>query len=87
MSVSLSDRGLALLRRRFPGARVTKMDEQPETETSTEGPWVRVEMNNGESFAVWKSTGAVYRVLGDGTVGDDPFLRLDDRAEEMRGGY
>ena len=38
------------------------------------GPWVLIDLSDGGRYAIWKHTGAVYRVGKDGAVEDDPFL-------------
>jgi hypothetical protein len=36
------------------------------------GPWVCVDFADGQKFAIWKTTGNVYRVDEHGAVEDDP---------------
>jgi hypothetical protein len=38
------------------------------------GPWVIVTFVGADQFAIWKETGAVYRVGADGAVQDEPIL-------------
>lgn len=38
------------------------------------GPWLVVTFEGGEEFAIWKTTGAVYRVGAYGAVDDDPII-------------
>lgn len=38
------------------------------------GPWLTVIYEDGEEFAIWKVTGAVYRVGPDGAVDEDPII-------------
>ena len=38
------------------------------------GPWVVVTFAGGEEYAIWKVTGAVYRVGPDGAVDEDPII-------------
>jgi hypothetical protein len=41
------------------------------------GPWLCVDLDVGQKFAIWVHTGNVYNVHGDflgGEVEDDPFL-------------
>ena len=38
------------------------------------GPWLLVKFADGEEFAIWKATGAVYRVDDAGAVDEDPIL-------------
>jgi hypothetical protein len=38
------------------------------------GPWLVVTYADGEEFAIWKATGAVYRVGPGGAVDEDPII-------------
>jgi hypothetical protein len=38
------------------------------------GPWLLVTLDGGEEFAIWKTTGDVYRVGADHAVEDDPIF-------------
>jgi len=78
--VTLKRAGLDWLLARYPDAEVALVYDQaypwpPEHLTRyVEGPWLLVDLVDGirkRQFAIWKSTGAVYRVTG-GAVGDDP---------------
>lgn len=43
------------------------------------GPWLLVKFADGEEFAIWKTTGHVYRVGPDGAVDEDPILEPSRR--------
>lgn len=49
----------------YRAARV-KLDSQ--------SPWASVDAIPGPRFAIWLTTGAVYRVGEDGAVGEDPII-------------
>jgi hypothetical protein len=75
--------GLDLLLALYPNAQIDGIDGQSEVfmrdaadgvAFRDKGPWMRVWLD-GEEFAIWKETGAVYRTLVDGSVEDDPFLQ------------
>jgi hypothetical protein len=43
------------------------------------GPWLSVDLDTGQRFAIWMHTGNVYRVEGEllgGEAEDDPFLTV-----------
>lgn len=42
------------------------------------GPWVVLRFQGHPGFAIWKRTGAVYRMDANGAVEDDPFLSWED---------
>jgi hypothetical protein len=68
----------------FPHGDVAKIDGQPGNLTgapeyqSNPGPWALVDFTDGQRFAIWKETGAIYRVGDFGAVEDDPWLTLDE---------
>lgn len=64
--MSWTRKGLDLLLARFPDAELARV-------WVSGGVWVCVDFQSGEHFAIWRATGAVYRVEG-GAVHDDPFL-------------
>jgi hypothetical protein len=39
------------------------------------GPWLMVKYTDGEEFAIWKTTGDVYRIGPDGAVDEDPIIK------------
>lgn len=41
------------------------------------GPWVLVKFVGGDEYAIWKHTGAVYRVGHDGAVEEDPIMTIE----------
>lgn len=82
-------RGLDRLLAAMAHREIRLIDSQPErpliatnVETGEEkeitrfpaGPWVLVDFEGGDSYAIWKLTGAVYRVGEDGAVDEDPML-------------
>lgn len=67
-------RSLDALLEAKPGVMISQLDMQPETRTMTEGAWVLLEFEDGESFAIFKHTGCVYRRNEYGAVGDEPML-------------
>lgn len=84
-------RGLDTLLALLPFRTVEKLDSQPAQDilvtdmetrevsvltTIPPGPWVAVTFVGGTEFAIWKVTGAVYRIGPDGTVEDDPILTV-----------
>lgn len=102
---SLARRGLDRLLAHYPHADIDMIDGQsatPDTEGPgpmlklgrTEGPWVCVDLVHGGQvarFAIWKSTGAVYRLDEHGAVEDDPFIEagdelIDTAAEALKAG-
>jgi hypothetical protein len=46
-------------------------------------PWLCVSLVGGDQFAIWKATGAVYRVGPDGAVEDDPILTVKPQSEDL----
>lgn len=65
----LARQGFNLLLEHYPDALPNKMENT--------GPWLCVDLDNEQRFAIWMYTGNVYRVSGDilgGEVEDDPFL-------------
>ena len=80
-NMTLKRDGLNWLLAQYPDAEVALVYDQaypwpPEHLTRyIEGPWLLVDLVDGprkRKFAIWKTTGAVYRVGWDGAVGDDP---------------
>jgi hypothetical protein len=85
---SLARQSLDWLLRAMPARELERVDAQPGVrsvvldivsgEQSTPwpagapGPWVLVDFVGGDRYAIWKATGAMYRVQSDGTVADDP---------------
>jgi|SRR6188472_2122392 len=41
-----------------------------------DGPWICVDLTNGERFAIWKVTGNVYRVDKHGAAEDEPMITV-----------
>jgi hypothetical protein len=90
---SLARRGVDALLAKYPGCTIQAFDSQAERPVLAKdvatgkvseltrlpaGPWVRVWLDGGGSFAIWKRTGNVYRVGDDGAVEDDPFIEIKD---------
>jgi hypothetical protein len=71
---SAARRGLDKLLAALPNDEIARLDSQQPNWHRTEGPWIEVDFENGERFAIWKYTGAVYRVNTHGAVEDDPWL-------------
>lgn len=84
-------RGLAELLAHKPGLAITRLDwqleqtawamniltrESEQMGTGPAGPWVCVDFEDGEKFAIWKRTGDVYEVDEHGAVGDDPLIEV-----------
>jgi hypothetical protein len=78
-------RSLDALLARKPGVMILWFDAQRGDVPGyplmrSNGPWVCVDFEDGEKFAIWKNTGNVYRV-GDGPLGgaveDDPIIAFD----------
>lgn len=85
---SFAREGLDRLLAANPEMDLAKIDGQPERPATTTrdysgaplretlhqpaGPWVCVDFEGGDQYAIWKHTGAVYRVGKDGAVEDDP---------------
>ena len=55
-----------------PDVMLVHINPQRETAIIPEGSWVLVDFEDGERFAIWKSTGMCYRVDEHGTVDDEP---------------
>jgi len=85
MTLEKARTGLFILLINYPDAMIVKYDaqiydEQPSGTPGTpgwwarkpDGPWVCVDLDNGEKFAIWKETGNVFRVDENGAVEDEP---------------
>jgi hypothetical protein len=71
--------GLDALLRIYPLRDVRSVDSQraPSEPWSSgmDGPWLLVSFaDGGDRYAIWKATGAAYRIGSDGTIDDDPVL-------------
>jgi hypothetical protein len=51
-----------------------------------ETPWVVIQFVGGDRYAIWKRTGAVYRIGPDGAVDEDPILELERSSSERSEG-
>lgn len=89
--------GLDRLLASKPGIDVAMIDGQPEQPVkmhdcrtgevselyrTSSGPWVCVDFVDGEQFAIWKRTGAVFRLDEHGAVEDDP-IDFETEAERI----
>lgn len=79
-----------------PGIDVATIDGQPEAPDHElpdgrtrlghlAGPWVCVDFADGEQFAIWKTTGNVYRVGEHGAVEDDPIIVAEPKCDNCKG--
>lgn len=50
------------------------------------GPWVCVDFTDGSKFAIWKETGAIYRIGPTGAVEDDPLVAWREDEVPVVGG-
>lgn len=79
MGRSWARKGFDLLMAHYPDADLAWLDSQPERTSGAihyqraAGLWWSVDLSVG-SFAIWKETGAVYRVDDFGAAAADPFL-------------
>lgn len=88
---SKARQGLDKLLATFPTRELALVDSQPERPLNAydvqtgeaheitklpSGPWVCVDFVGGDRYAIWKTTGAVYRVGPDGAVDEDPILHV-----------
>jgi hypothetical protein len=65
-----------------PGVMIQRIDSQHEIPDRDdgffvvlgrkEGPWIEVDFEDGERFAIWKSTGLCYRLDKQGAVEEEP---------------
>jgi|GEM_PF-4397954 len=74
MTLEKARTGLFMLLINRPDDMIVKYDAQVYTEDDfrPDGPWICVDLDNGEKFAIWKETGNVFRVGLDGAVEDEP---------------
>lgn len=89
---SAARQGLDRLLDAYPDADIERIDGQPAVDAGATrdylgaplreilpqpaGPWVCIDFVDGSKFAIWKNTGAVYRVDEHGAVEDDPIIQL-----------
>jgi hypothetical protein len=76
-SQPLERQALGWLLDQYPNAALLKVDTQRDRLLGyrEDGPWVIVKFLDGadvREFAIWKATGAVFRVDSNGAVEDDP---------------
>jgi hypothetical protein len=81
ISLELAHQGMLHLLKLFPHVQIVKYDaqicEEFTTQISwTDGPWVCIDLTNGEKFAILKATGNVYRVDETGAAEDDPLITV-----------
>lgn len=89
-------RSLNVLTALLGGREIERLDGQvalsylanplPPHDAPVDGPWVCVDFSDGSKFAIWKTTGAIYRIGPTGAVEDDPFVAWREDGAPVVGG-